>query len=72
MFSFFFLVHSSHSDFLSLFFLILVFFAMLCGMKNLSSLTRVQTHAPCIGSAVLTTGPPGSTSPSRCHPNSDF
>ena len=32
--------------------------------------TTVQTHAPCIGSAVLTTGPPGSTTPPP--PNSDF
>ena len=28
------------------------------GMWDLSSLTRDRTHAPCIGSAVLTTGSP--------------
>ena len=30
-----------------------------CGMRDLSSPTRDRTHAPCSGSAVLTTGPPG-------------
>ena len=34
-------------------------FAMLCGMQDLSFPTRHQTHAPCNGRTVLTTGPPG-------------
>ena len=29
------------------------------GMWDLSSLSRDQTHIPCVGSRVLTTGPPG-------------
>ena len=33
--------------------------AILCGMRDLSSPTRDRTQAPCIGSAVLTTGAPG-------------
>ena len=32
---------------------------MPCGMWDLNSPTRDRTHALCIGSAVLTTGPPG-------------
>ena len=35
------------------------FLAMLHGMWDLSSLTRDQTHVPCIGSTVLTTELPG-------------
>ena len=42
---------------------ILVFFVVLggwlCGMWDLSSLTRNQTQASCNGNTVLTTGPPG-------------
>ena len=34
-------------------------FATLRGMCNLSSLTRDRTYIPCIGSAVLSTGPSG-------------
>ena len=30
-----------------------------CGMRDLSSQTRDRTHAPCSGSTILTTGPPG-------------
>ena len=30
-----------------------------CGMQDLSSLTRDQSHTSCTGSAVLTTGPAG-------------
>ena len=33
--------------------------AVLCTMWEFSSLTRDQSHTPCTGSAVLTTGPPG-------------
>ena len=36
----------------------LSFLAVPHGMWDLSSLTRDPTHIPCIGSAVLTTGPP--------------
>ena len=30
-----------------------------CGMRDLSSQTRDRTQAPCSGSTILTTGPPG-------------
>ena len=30
-----------------------------CGIWDLSSLSRAQTHAPCSGGTVLITGPPG-------------
>ena len=35
--------------------------AVLCGMWDLSSLTRDLTHVPCVGSAVLTTRPTGTS-----------
>ena len=34
-------------------------FAVLCGLRNLSSLIRDENWAPCSGCRVLTTGPPG-------------
>ena len=37
-------------------FLSICFLAVSCGMQDLSSLTRDQTHAPCTGSTVLATG----------------
>ena len=39
------------------------FLATPCSTWDLSSPTRGWTHAPCSGSAVLTTGPPGKSSP---------
>ena len=44
-----------------LLFLLLFSLFIGCAMQicDLGSLTRDLTHAPCIGSAVLTTGPPG-------------
>ena len=35
------------------------FLATPCGIWDLSSLSRAQTHAPCSGGTVLITGPPG-------------
>ena len=40
-------------------FIYLFIFALLHGMRDLNSLTRDRTHAPCTGSRVLTTGLPG-------------
>ena len=40
-------------------FSVLLCLAVLCGMWDLSSLTRDPTCGLCIGSSVLTTGPPG-------------
>ena len=49
-------MHSAHFiEIRDLFF----FFFQLGGMWDLSSPSRDQTHASCIGSAVLTSGPPG-------------
>ena len=45
-------------------FLSICFLAVPCGMQDLSSLTRDQTHAPSIGSTVSATGPLGK-SPNR-------
>ena len=43
-----------------LFYFIFIFLAAPCGMRDLSSLTTVQTHAPCSGiTGALTTGLPG-------------
>ena len=39
--------------------LLYIYLAVPGGIWDLSSLTRDQTHTPCIGSAILTTRPPG-------------
>ena len=39
-----------------------IFYLFTFGMRDLSSKTRDQTHAHCIGSSVLTTRPPGKSS----------
>ena len=42
-----------------------VFLAVPWDMWDLSSATKYRTHTPCIGSAELTTGPPGKSSSSK-------
>ena len=39
--------------------LLYIYLAVPGGIWDLSSLTTAQTHTPCIGSAILTTRPPG-------------
>ena len=48
-----------HMFYIYTYLFIYIFLATLRGTGDLSSQTRDQTHTPCCGIAVFTTGPPG-------------